>query len=254
MNASVKDLRTEFDALTARRNAIDIATLQAAHAEAKEALTAHQPLPNHMLDPEENRLSNAVSQAKSQFDAAKADIASVDRLMQPLAQMLSAADRLATHGADATTMAERMDAARAVAEEAQTTVTTLAGMLADLTATHAQESEAAAKALVVAAKGGKAAKFTAPDRSRLDATEAAMALAQGELDEAQAAYTDAVAAHAETLRLLELAKADGQELVFELQFRDFAAACVQQRRVFPGWEPLPEDLMTRVYRLEDDPK
>lgn len=251
MSATIKDLKSELQALQTQRAAVDLPPLEAAFEAAKAAKSAHKsPSNSFAVDPVERALSLELSQAENALGDAKNRARDLDREIAPLLAMLDAPQHAAAARADLDGLRTQFAAAREAVASASTTADVLRGQLADAAATLASDREHTAQALLTAAKEGKALTPATPDRGPVLAIESALALAEMEHDAARQTLDDLNAQISESETELRNAQTNAANLQFEIVVRDFVSAVVQHRETVRGYNPETSNIMRRVRAVE----
>ena len=244
MPANIKDLQSELEALQTERANFDLPVLRAALAIATEAHRAHPESPN-WPDLEQARLRQDVSLAKNALENATHTARSLDGKIGPLETLLNAPKRAAQAGEDLAALRSQAQAAQATVDSAQATVDTLRGQHADASAQLSADRDHTAKAILAAAKEGKALAPVTPDRGAVLALEAALGLAESEHAAAVQTLAEIQSRIAATEVELKRATMDSAALQFELVQRDFVQACVAYRATDSEFV-IDDSLMQRV--------
>lgn len=187
----------------------------------------------------ENALSNAQSRASALEDQ-----------MAPLQRMLTAPGRLASAHAEVDALAAVAAASTENIAAAQSPVDRVASLLNAANADHAQAVDVAASHVLAAAKEGRAASAAATDRSKVDAFESALVMAQAELAEAQQSQAAAEQALQVAVKNLRAAESDVARLNLEFALRDVARVVAEYRKASGLDYNAAEDLRRHVYRAD----
>ena len=244
MPAKIKDLQTELEALQTQRATFDLPALRAALDTATEALGSHQESPN-WPDLEESHLRREVSLAKNALENATHTLRSLDGKIGPLETLLNAPMRAAQAGEDLAALRTQAQAAQATVDSAQATVDTLRGQHADASAQLSADRDHTAKAILAAAKSGKALAPVTPERGPVLALEAALGLAEAEHDAAVQSLVEIQSRIAATEVELKRATRDSAALQFELVQRNFVQEVVAYRAIDSEFA-IDDSLMQRV--------
>lgn len=227
--ASIKELEAELAPLQEARARIDLDELTRQRDEAVAARKAYRTPAGHADDRHERALSIAASAADNALSAARDRAVRLEADMQPLQSMLTASSRVTAAQRVVDSAAEQAAAAGEMVASAQQALDQLRKLLDEAAADHAQGLDEAAREALAAVKLGRAPAGTAADRSRVDALEAALKLAQDELNAAQAAHASALKPAEQAAEQLRAAQRDSARLHFELHLRTFAHLVVQYR-------------------------
>lgn len=250
MPAKMSHLKAELAALQAERAVIDLQALTQTRDEKRAAKVAYTPPLAQFSDQHERALNEAAGAAENALSSAQFQAAALDRPIHRLQAMLTAPARVTQAQVTADALAEQAALAGAKVAEAQSTLESLQGLLADASATHALERDAAAREVLASAKAGRARSAGGPDRSAVEALESALTMARAELAEAQAAHAQATQAHRDALGQLRSAQGDAARAVYELVLRDFAEAVAHFRKMTTRDYSPGEDLHRLVLKAE----
>lgn len=247
MNASIRDLQNELNALVARRAKINLEPLKAAAQDAKAAREGHQPASSraYVVDAVERELSAQLGAAEQALRNAKAEAAALDRQISPLQQMLKAPEAIASAEADLAALHRQNTVAQEALCAANDVCRMLADQLTDLSAENAAHREHAARATLEAARNGKTLKPAPIDRGAQTTIENALELAESERDTALQNVNDLALQIRDAEAELRNAQAAAAGLRYELACRDFVQADAEY--VQESNEPFDSDgLVARI--------
>jgi hypothetical protein len=239
----IKDLEIEFATLQAQFLEIDLDNLKTERDAARAAIAAHEVRGSRGADPDWTLLSIAASAADNALSSGNDRARHLEDAMHPLRAMLSSPARVVKAQQDADSAAAALAAAAQDVAEGQATVDRLAAQLDTAKAGHALARDAAAKAMLDAAREGKTpptgAIDPAQDDTQVETLESALAMARAELAAVQLPHDAAEQAHREALDMLQAAQRDAVRLEHECAMRDFAPFVARLRKAtgqdyFPG--------------------
>ncbi len=249
--ATIADIEAELAPLQAEYDRIDIEAMTYLRDETKAIAAAYQqPCYKDGVLSDGMAESIAASAAANALEVAEIRARNLEDLMLPFKRLISAPARLDHAKSEADTAAKHIAASGDAVKVAQGTVDRLQALLGDANATYDAARADGARDLLARIKAGGTAPTATVNRDQVEALEAALSMARGELDEATAAHSLVEQEHQKAQDDLRSAQRDVSRLEWELALRDFAPVVATYRRMVDRNYLPGEDLRRHVSRVE----